>query len=126
MKRLKLRKGLAIACLNINSIRNKIELLKPIILETVNMLVVAETKLENTFATNHFTINGFNPPFRYDRNVNGGGLIIYIREGVLSKQLKDFTTPGDIECGIVEVHLHQKKWILFGIYRTPSQKATFS
>ena len=62
MKRLKLRKGISIAYLNINSIRNKIELLKPTILETVDILVIAETKLDNTFATNQFTINGFNPP----------------------------------------------------------------
>ena len=72
MKRLKLRTGLAIAYLNIISIRNKIALLKPIILETVDILVMAETKLDNTFTTNQFTINGFNPPFFYDRNKNGG------------------------------------------------------
>ena len=125
MKRLKLRKGLAIAYLNINSIRNNIELLKPIILETVDILVIAETKLDNTFATNQFTINGFNPSFRYDRNKNGGGLLIYIREGIPAKQLKDFTTPDDIECGIVEVNLHKKKWILFGIYRSPSQNTSY-
>ena len=125
MKRLKLRKGLAIAYLNINSIRNNIELLKPIILETVDILVIAETKLDNTFATNQFTINGFNPSFRYDRNKNGGGLLIYIREGIPAKQLKDFTTPDDIECGIVEVNLHKKKWILFGIYRPPSQNTSY-
>ena len=125
MKRLKLRKGISIAYLNINSIRNKIELLKPTILETVDILVIAETKLDNTFATNQFTINGFNPPLRYDRNKNGGGLLIYIREGVPAKQLKDFTTPDDIECGIIEVNLHKKKWILFGTYRPPSQNVSY-
>ena len=56
--------------------------------------------------------------------MNGSGLLIYIREGVLAKQLKDFTTPGNIECGIVEENLNKKKWILFGIYRPPSQNAS--
>ena len=101
MKRLKLRRGISIAYLSINSIRNKIELLKPTILETVDILVIAETKLDNTFATSQFTINGSHPPFRYDRNMNGGGLLIYMREGVPAKQLQDFTTPDDIECGII-------------------------
>ena len=57
--------------------------------------------------------------------MNGSGLLIYIREGVLAKQLKDYTTTGDAEYGIVEGNLHKKKWILFGIYRPPSQNASY-
>ena len=39
--RLKNRNGLSIAYLNINSIRNKIEFLRPLISETIDILVIA-------------------------------------------------------------------------------------
>ena len=105
-KRLRQRKGLAIAYLNINSIRNKFELLEPIILDSVDILVIVETKLDSNFATNQFIIDGFSPPYRYDRNGNGGGLLIYVREG---KKLTDYEAPDDIECGILEINMHKKK-----------------
>ena len=55
------------AYLNINSIRNKFELLKPMILDSVDILVIAETKLDSNFATNQFIIDGFSPPYRYSK-----------------------------------------------------------
>ena len=64
LKRLRLRKGLALAYLNINSIRNKFELLTPIVLDSVDILVIAETKLDSNFATNQFVMDGFNQPYR--------------------------------------------------------------
>ena len=69
LKRPRLQKGFGIAYLNINSIRNKFELLKPIILNTVDILVIAETKLDNKFATSPFRLEGFNPPYRYDSKI---------------------------------------------------------
>ena len=107
------------------SIRNKFELLKPIILDTVDILVIAETKLDNNFATSLFLVEGFNPPYRYDRNGNGGGLLIYIRDGIPVKKLIDYKTSDGIQCGILEINMHKKKWILFGIYRPPTQNANF-
>ena len=49
-------------------------------------------------------MDGFNPPYRYDRNGHGGGLLIYDREGIPAKELTDFKTPDDIECGILEIN----------------------
>ena len=54
--RLRQRKGLALAYLNINSIRNEFELLKLIVLDSVDNLVIAETKLYSNFATNQLIL----------------------------------------------------------------------
>ena len=72
-----------------------------------------------------FIIDAFSPPYRYDRNGNGGGLLIYVREGIPVKKLTDYKTPDDMECGILEINMHKKKWILFGIYRPPSQNTNY-
>ena len=78
--RIKHRNGLIIAYLNINSIRNKIDFLRPMISESIDVLIIAETKIDNTFPTSQFVIEGFMKPFRYDRNQSGSGLLIYVRE----------------------------------------------
>ena len=93
--RLKNRNGLLIAYLNINSIRNKIDFLRPMVSETTDILVIAETKIDSTFPTSQFMIEGFMKPFRYDRNRNGGGLLIYVRERAPVKELTKYKTPND-------------------------------
>ena len=37
----------------------------------VDILVVSDTKLDNSFPTNQFLIEGYLKPFRLDRNRNG-------------------------------------------------------
>ena len=74
------KRGLIVAHLNINSIRSKKEDLKTLITKNVDILAVFETKLDESFPTSQFLIDGFKNPFRYDRNSNGGGILVYIRE----------------------------------------------
>ena len=71
-------KGLIIAQLNINSIRNKSDSLKFLVAKNVDILVVIETKIDGTFPSGQFLIEGFKPPLRYDRNKHGGGILVYI------------------------------------------------
>ena len=59
--------------LNIKSLRNKLEMLMAIVKGTVDILVVSETKLDESFPPYLFCIDGFNKPFRLDRNSHGGG-----------------------------------------------------
>ena len=114
-----------IAYLNINSIRNKFEFLKPLIADNVDVLTVAETKIDGTFTTSQFVLDGFSKPLRFDRNQHGGGLLIYAREDVPFKELSVYKAPNDIECGIIEISLKKQKWLLFSIYRPPSQPETY-
>ena len=123
--RTKNHSGLIIAYLNINSIRNKFEFLKPLIADNVDVLAVAETKIDETFTTSQFLLDGFSKPVRFDRNKHGGGLLIYVKEGVPFKELSVYKPPKDIECGIIEISLKKQKWLLFSIYRPPSQSEEY-
>ena len=71
-----------IAHLNINSLRNKFEMLTETITNKVDILLISETKLDSSFPLNKFHIDGFTTPCRPDRNQNGGGIILYIREDI--------------------------------------------
>ena len=70
--------------ININSLPNKSEQLKELVMKYIDVLVITETKLDNSFPTLQFLVKGFAEPFRLDRNRNGGGVMIYIRDDILN------------------------------------------
>ena len=88
---------------------------------TVDILIVTETKFDSTFPTSPFVIDGYSEPYRFDRNKNGGGVLIYIWEDIPRKPLADHKLTHDIEGIFVELNLRKKKWLLFGSYHPPSQ-----
>ena len=59
---------LIIARLNINFLQNKFEFLISLIKDNIDVLMISETKLDQSFPTNQFMINGFSIPFRLDPN----------------------------------------------------------
>ena len=62
--------------LNINSLRHKFNDLKPILMDKLcDILIVSETKLDDTFNDNLFHVNGYKME-RKDRNAKGGGLLV--------------------------------------------------
>ena len=56
-----------------------------------------------------------------DRTKDGGGLLVYIRNGIVAHQLDSFTFAEGIECISLEVNLNKKKWVLLSVYRPPTQ-----
>ena len=47
--------------------------------------MISETKLDSSFPAGQFPIHGFFEPYRLDRNSNGGGILLYIREDIPPK-----------------------------------------
>ena len=112
---------LIFATLNINSIRNKIEELKSLITGNIDVLVVIETKLDDSFPTAQFYIDGYSAPYRLDRNRHGGGILIYVREDISSKQLVKHNFKDDIEGIFLELNLNKYKLLVLGTYHPPNQ-----
>ena len=59
----------------------------------LDILIITETKLHNTFPVSQFHIDGYYKPYKLDRNRNGGGTIIYVREDVPSRMLTKHNFP---------------------------------
>ena len=97
-----------IAQLNINSPRNKFDFLKETLTGYVDILLITESKLDNLFPTAQFQINGFNSPYRLDRNAYGGGILLYVREDIPSKLLKGTEFEGNLEAVFVKINLRKK------------------
>ena len=73
------------------------------------MLIVTETKLDPSFPSGQFLIDGFAKPFRRDRNKNGGGVMIFIRDDIPSKEIKVNFLHSDIECLFIELNIRKAK-----------------
>ena len=58
--RSKFPKKLLIGHININSIRNKFEILKSMLSEVLDVLMITETKLDDSFLEQQFHIESFN------------------------------------------------------------------
>ena len=86
-----IRKGninnLIIGQLHINSLRNKFDCLVQKITGNVDILMVSETKLDNSFPVGQFLIDGYGPPIRLDRDIHGGGLMLFVRDDIPCKLL---------------------------------------
>ena len=107
--------------LNINSLPNKFDQLREIVLKYVDVVVITETKLDDTFLTSQFLITGFSAPHRLERNRNGIGIMIFIRDDIPSRMLTKHVFPDDIEGLYIELNFRKAKWLLFGTYQPPTQ-----
>ena len=105
-----------ISQININSIRNKIELLSEAVLGNIDILMVSETKIDMSFPTSQFVIQGFAAPFRLDRTNTGGGILVYVRDDIPSKLLNISYVSSDTECLAIEINLRKTKWLLICSY----------
>ena len=79
------------------------------------MLLISKTKLDNSFSSSQFRLEGFCTPYRLDRNLKGSGLILYFREDILSRFLNSGSTC-NIETISVEINLRKRKWLLTCCY----------
>ena len=54
-------------------------------------------KLDSTFPSIQFLINGFSVPHRLDRNSKGGGILLYVRDKIIVLPLNRYSLPPHIE-----------------------------
>ena len=76
--------------------------------DNADILLISETKIDSSFPTAQFNMKGFTT-YRRDRNINGGGIILFVREDIPSSLLK-IGTP--IEALYVEINVRKKKWLI--------------
>ena len=117
--------------MNINSIPNKFDRFIGMLENNIDILCIAETKLDSSYPTTQFFIPGYSSPFRLDGpkvHEASGGLLIYVKEDIPSKILnKHPKLHDDIQVLPIEVNFRKSKWLIVPIYRPPAKhKAEFN
>ena len=101
-----------LAHLNINSIRNKFEMLCEFIQGNLDILLISETKIDESFPSAQFIIPGFSTPFRYDKSNDSGGLLLYVRKDIPAKIIKFENSKDNIQLLFTEINLFKKTWLI--------------
>ena len=96
--------------INIHFLYSKYEALKCLIKDKLDILVVTETKLDASYTSSQFEIEGFTNPFRLDRHKNGRGVMIFVKSHLSAREIPFGNKPHDIEVISLELTLRTKKW----------------
>ena len=105
-----------IAQININSIRSKFETSASLVVYDIDILIISETKINESFPLSRFIIDGLSMPYRRDRNDHSGGILVYFRNKITAKFLKLENLPADIEAIFIEMNIKSKKWLFCCTY----------
>ena len=117
-------KGFRMGHINIQGISNKIDQVR-MLLESdknqIHVLGLSETKLNDIHPDSAFQVNGFQKPFRRDREANsGGGILVYVRDGISCSRRSDLEHK-NLECIWLEIKpVKSKPFLLCNIYRPPN------
>ena len=119
------KRGLRIAHININSLRNKIVEVSNLLCKyNLHILAISETHLDFSFDDTEQYIEGYNI-YRNDRDRFGGGVAFYIQDH-LPTQIRTDMMKYDIEILWLQVHLPHRKSILLGCcYRPPNANGEY-
>ena len=93
--------------ININSIRNKFEFFSTQVKGNIDILLVSETKIDNSVLVGNFVIDRFSTPYRLDRDNSVGGML-YVREDIPCNLLAT-EEKNHIESFYVELNLCNEK-----------------
>ena len=80
----------------------------------VHLLVITETRLDDSLLTSKFLVIEFSVSCRLGRNRNGDGIMIFIRDDIPSRLLTKHVFPDDIEGLFLELNFRKFKWLQFG------------
>ena len=107
-----------IAYLIINSLRNKFNCFKDLILpDNLDICGLGETKIDQSFPDAQFNINGFRM-FCKDRTCYGGGILTYIHSDLPCRRLPHLETK-EVESLVIEIRIASSTWCLIVGYKPP-------
>ena len=80
------------------------------------MLLISETKIDNTSPLSQFCVPGYSVPFRLDRTGNGGGIMLYVKGHIPCRMLSKFSFEKKSKPLLIEINLRKVKWLLVCSY----------
>ena len=79
----------------------------------LGILLISETKLDDSFPSAQFLLDRFSKPYRLDRCSNGGGILLYIRDDAPARHLSN---SNKTESTFAEINFRKKKWLICASY----------
>ena len=89
----------------------------------INVLIITESKLDQTIPINLLTIPGYHEPIRRDRNINGrygGGVLMYIADDLVFQHKQNLQSQ-HYEHIWADVRLNGTVFAINALYRPPNE-----
>ena len=84
-------------------------------------VITPETKIHKSFTTAQFNVEGYEIKAKPGQDKYGGGLIEFVRRGLICKGLRDYELKHS-PCWCSELTVTNKKWICYSIYTPPESR----
>ena len=89
--------------------------------DNIDILVVADTKIDSLFPSSQFMIKGYKTPYRLDISErSSSGILVYVKDNLITKELKVIMTHVT-QAVFFELNLKKEKWLIVPIYRPHQQ-----
>ena len=98
--------------------------MEELIRNNIAISLFSETKLDETFPNQQFTISDYKM-FRRDRNKHGVVMMFYINENIPFKAVNVEGLPENCEVTLIELSIKSRKWLCIGLYKAPSQNEKY-
>ena len=87
----------------------------------LDIVCIDETKLDESFPDFQFHMKNYQfPQFRRGRNSKAGGKLVFVKNGLIAKRVKDLETKVS-ETICIELTISKKKWYILFAYKPPKQ-----
>ena len=87
-------------------------MLRETVQDKLDIFLISKTKVDSSFHSSKFTIEGFSSSLRLHRNSSGGGIMLFVREEIPLKSLSEYKPNSSVENIFIEINLRSKKWLL--------------
>ena len=91
----------------------------------INTPMITELKIDDTFPTSRFVIDGFTEPFRLDCTRNGSGILLYVKNKMIAALLTNHILSEDIEVLFMEIVIGNIKWLFCCSYNPHKSMMTY-
>ena len=105
--------------------RNKFTDLQTIINGNVDIVSIAETKLDASVPSAQFTLEEYHTAYGLDTNNKSGGILLYLKSSIPSRCLCYEELRISIQVIPFEINLRKEKCLVISIYRPPSQNSEY-
>ena len=107
--------------MNINSIKHKFYFLESEATNHLDILLISEIKIDESFPLVQFLLDGFSKPYRLDQCTNGGEILLCVKDDISFCLLTEYKLQGSTECLFIEINI--KKEVLFCCSYNPNKNS---
>ena len=93
-------------------------------MNNVDISLIGETKLDSSFPDAQFFIESYNKPLPLNVSGRSGGLLVFTKSHLLTRQVTKLKISMDIQIIIFELNLRKEKWLVVSVYKPPAEDAT--